>query len=340
MKKKIEKKSFWKSTWVWVVGIVVVICVAIGLAMFLNNNSKKITLGEWEGNVYSNEFFGFKFTLPEGWSRSSDEEIKELLNEGLSETASTEGYTVDEIMEYSGAVYYLMAVGPDESENIQVMSEKVDKDYTEEDYEEDDDEEDDVPVAHIDGKHLEFNNIPIDGTLDEFCSQLDGFELVSGEGDDRIYSGRYAGRSATLYVSANPETGMVYRVIVELQKWCMDGIVGVSDMLRKDYTKVLESFKKKYGEEYADEQYDFDDESAGDADYEQMFMQEVADGDSCVATTFKLESDDSQWYSNVMIYVEFDHDDDDEEDPDSWYGCVNISYVDGENEPFPEDEEE
>lgn len=214
------------------------------------------------------------------------------------------------------------------------------RDYEEEDYEEDDDEEDDVPVAHIDGKHLEFNNIPIDGTLDEFCSQLDGFELVSGEVDDRIYSGRYAGRSATLYVSANPETGMVYRVIVELQKWCMDGIVGVSDILRKDYTKVLESFKKKYGEEYADEQYDFDDESAGDADYEQMFMQEVADGDSCVATTFKLESDDSQWYSNVMIYVEFDHDDDDEEDPDSWYGCVNISYVDGENEPFPEDEEE
>lgn len=211
-----------------------------------------------------------------------------------------------------------------------------------EDYDEDDDEEEEeVPAAHIDGKHLKFKNIPIDGTLEEFCSQLYGYELVAADENERLYSGKYAGRDATLYVSANPETGMVYRVIVELQKWYMDGSVSVFDIISEDYTEMLEAFKKNYGEEYADEQYDFDDESAGDPEYEEAFMQDVMDGDSCVGATFQFESDESQWYSKVTIYLESGYDEDaEEDDPDSGYGCVNISYVDGENEPFPEDEDD
>lgn len=210
--------------------------------------------------------------------------------------------------------------------------------------EEIDDEEDyeeEPPVVHINGKHLNFNGIPIDRTLDEFCSQLHGFELLDAAEDDRIYSGSYADRDATLYISANPETGMVYRVIVELEKKYLDGELGISDIIEDDYDEITEAFKKEYGEEYANEQYDFDDESAGDAGYEEAFMQEVMDGESCIGTTFQFESDESQWYSEVTVFLEFGHDDDDEEsDSDLWYGCVNISFVDGENEPIQEDEED
>lgn len=214
------------------------------------------------------------------------------------------------------------------------------EDYEESNYdEEEDEEEDEVPVAHIDGKHLKFKNIPINGTLDEFCAQLDGYELVGDTEHDRIYSGKYAGRDATLYISDNPETGMVYEVIVVLQKWCMDENFGIADIISEEYTKVLNAFKKKYGEEYADERNDFDDESAGDPDYEEEFMQ---DDDSYVGATFRFESDESQWYSKVTLFLDFVHGDEEEEedDPDRWYGRVYIDFVDGENEPFTEDDEE
>lgn len=244
---------------------------------------------------------------------------------------------ITKIGQVDGATYYGQLT---DGAQVEFSIESVHR-STAQDCEETDDEEDEVPVAHISGKHLEFNGIPIDGTLEEFCSQLRGCELLDADEDGRIYSGSYAGRDATLYISANPETGMVFRVIVELEKKYMDGELGISDIIEDDYNEMLEAFENEYGEEYANEQYDFDDDSAGEDDYEEAFMQEVLDGDSCIGTTFQFESDESQWYSEVTIFLEFGHDDDDEEgDPDLWYGCVNLSFVDGENEPLPEDEED
>lgn len=211
-----------------------------------------------------------------------------------------------------------------------------DEEYDDDFEEEEEDDEDEVPVAHIEGKHLEFNGIPIDGTIDEFCSQLGGIEVIDSDGTDCICSGTYAGRNATFYISANPETGMVYRVIVELEKWiaCEDN--GAGNVIHADYNEIAEALKEEYGEEFADEQYDYDDGSNGDPDYEAEFMQEVLDGDSTVGTTFQFESDESDWYSKVTIYVEYGHD---EDSPDSWFGCVNIGFTDGENEPFPDEDD-
>ena len=228
------------------------------------------------------------------------------------------------------------------------QEEYADADYDEEEEEEEDyevdsdeDEEDETPVAHIDGKHLKFKNIPIDGTLDEFCAQLDGYELVGSDEYDRVYTGQYAKRDATLYISANPETGMVYRVLVEVGKRYMDCDTDVSDVIMFDYDEILNAFKKKYGEEYAEEQDDYEYTREDEDGYQEAFMQEIADGDSTIGANFQFESDESQWYSKVTIYVEFSHTDDEgEEDPDNWYGCVNIGFVDGENEPFPEEDED
>lgn len=39
-------------------------------------------MGSWEENVYKNEFAGITYTLPEGWTRQTDEEIKATMNLG------------------------------------------------------------------------------------------------------------------------------------------------------------------------------------------------------------------------------------------------------------------
>ena len=45
----------------------------------------EISMGNWNNNVYTNDFLGLKFNLPEGWTYSSDEEIAEMMNLGIEE---------------------------------------------------------------------------------------------------------------------------------------------------------------------------------------------------------------------------------------------------------------
>lgn len=55
--------------------------------------------GEWVDNVYTNDFLGFSFTLPENWTLASDEELLSML-----ETATDEMLTEEMKEQYDKAI--------------------------------------------------------------------------------------------------------------------------------------------------------------------------------------------------------------------------------------------
>ena len=86
------------------------------------SESKEFSMGEWENNVYTNDFLGIKYNLPSGWKYSSDEEIAKLMNVG-KELLNDDQKNLGEIAELT-SVYYVVANDPNTGNNIVIMSEK------------------------------------------------------------------------------------------------------------------------------------------------------------------------------------------------------------------------
>lgn len=84
---------------------------------------KEISRGKWEDNVYTSDFAELKFTLPEGWTRSTDEEIAAMMQLGAA-MLEDEGKYNAEIAKLT-SVYDMLAKSADQTSNIQVMMEKV-----------------------------------------------------------------------------------------------------------------------------------------------------------------------------------------------------------------------
>ena len=96
-----------------------------------NATSANFSMGEWENNVYTNDFLGLKFNLPEGWVYSSKEEIAEMMNMG-TELLNDDQKAAAEIAKLNSA-YYMVANNPNTGDNITIISEKpmmdVDTEY-------------------------------------------------------------------------------------------------------------------------------------------------------------------------------------------------------------------
>lgn len=93
---------------------------------------REFSIGKWEDNVYSNDFLGLKFNLPDDWTRYSDEEIAEIMNIG-SDLLEDEQKAASEIAKLNSA-YYMMVSNPNTGDSIALMSEKSTMDYTTEFY--------------------------------------------------------------------------------------------------------------------------------------------------------------------------------------------------------------
>lgn len=66
-------------------------------------------LGSWNGNVYSNEFLGLSYTMPESWVYASDEELLGMINVILgSDIVSDRGKMIAELMK-SNIVFGMVA---------------------------------------------------------------------------------------------------------------------------------------------------------------------------------------------------------------------------------------
>ncbi len=84
---------------------------------------KEISKGKWDDNVYTSEFADLKFTLPEGWKRSTDEEIADVMNLG-KEVLEDEGLYSSKISQLT-TVYDMMAKNPSTNGSIAIMMEKT-----------------------------------------------------------------------------------------------------------------------------------------------------------------------------------------------------------------------
>lgn len=92
----------------------------------------EISMGEWNGNTYTNNYLGLKFNLPTGWTHYSDEEIAEMMN--ISEEVLKDEEQINIELAKLTSVYYLAASDPETLDNVMLMTEKPIMDVTTELY--------------------------------------------------------------------------------------------------------------------------------------------------------------------------------------------------------------
>lgn len=87
-----------------------------------SKNNTEFSMGNWENNVYTNDFLGIKFKLPDGWLYSSKEEIAEIMSIG-KELLNDDQKLVAELSELT-SVSYMAANNPNTGDNLSIITEK------------------------------------------------------------------------------------------------------------------------------------------------------------------------------------------------------------------------
>ncbi len=86
------------------------------------------SIGEWNGNVYSNDFLGISYKLPDGWIKYSDEEIAAVMNLSLEMLNDNQKALAD--LAKLTVVFHMIVKNPETGDNISVLTEKVHLDVT------------------------------------------------------------------------------------------------------------------------------------------------------------------------------------------------------------------
>ena len=88
-----------------------------------DNAAPEFSTGEWNGNLYTNDFIGMKYELPQGWEKYGDEEIaaimnlgKEFLNDNQKKYAELAKLTT---------VYHILTNNPLTSDTVCLVTEKT-----------------------------------------------------------------------------------------------------------------------------------------------------------------------------------------------------------------------
>jgi len=90
--------------------------------------NSELSMGEWKKNVYTNDFLGVKYKLPDGWKKYSDEEMAEIMHLGTELLSDNQKYLAE--LAKLNLVYYILVNNPSTGDNIVVMTEKSPLDYT------------------------------------------------------------------------------------------------------------------------------------------------------------------------------------------------------------------
>lgn len=85
--------------------------------------SDGFTRGEWKDGVFKSEYLGFSFTLPEGWTPASDEEIAELMQVSVDMLTDEQKF-VNEMAKVK-IIYDMMATQEGGGPNISIMVENL-----------------------------------------------------------------------------------------------------------------------------------------------------------------------------------------------------------------------
>ena len=67
------------------IGMIIVIALVISVSG-TRTDSQLYTEGTWTGNAFTSDFLGLQFTLPEGWTAASQEELDALMQQAMDQS--------------------------------------------------------------------------------------------------------------------------------------------------------------------------------------------------------------------------------------------------------------
>ena len=119
--------------------ILVLFVLLLSLSACGNNNSKEgsektekeaeekeLSRGVWTENVFTSEFSGITFTMPEGWASGTDEEIAALMQVGIDNLTAA-GTEVDAEALKAGIVYDMLARDTVSNGSVTISFEQVEE---------------------------------------------------------------------------------------------------------------------------------------------------------------------------------------------------------------------
>ena len=92
----------------------------------------EVSLGTWEGNTYSNDFFEIKYNMPDGWSYLSNNDLAKLMDLNFEAYENIDEYTKEVTKQIT--IYHFSANNPETGDTVQLLSENTIKDLTEDYY--------------------------------------------------------------------------------------------------------------------------------------------------------------------------------------------------------------
>lgn len=108
-----------------IVGLLMVIVLVFTLTA-PGSKAKDYTPGSWNGTVYTSAFLKLQFTLPEGWTAATPEELDAMMRQALEQSRTDDPQTAEGYE--NGTVknaYELMAQEDGEDSVVAVMSQKM-----------------------------------------------------------------------------------------------------------------------------------------------------------------------------------------------------------------------
>ena len=97
-----------------------------------SKKEKEISLGVWNENVYSNSFFDIKYTMPDNWSKLSDDDLAKLMDLSFEAYKDIDDYIKEVAKQIT--IYHFSTNNPNTGDNVQLLSESTIMDLTEDYY--------------------------------------------------------------------------------------------------------------------------------------------------------------------------------------------------------------
>lgn len=108
-----------KKSFKILIALVIVILMTACSQEISKDNTKKIELGTWQGNVYTNVFLNVKYTMSDSWKKDTNEELAELMD------TEVDTLTDNEKLSKEDGVYHFMVKDETTGDNVILLSEKA-----------------------------------------------------------------------------------------------------------------------------------------------------------------------------------------------------------------------
>ena len=95
-----------------------------------NGETGTVTRGVWDGNVFTSEFLGLTFTMPDGWVASTDAEIAALMGLAPGVLEAAGGDIPEDLWDTVESVHDMMAMNPLTGVSVQILFDRLEYPYT------------------------------------------------------------------------------------------------------------------------------------------------------------------------------------------------------------------